>query len=139
MEAFSESSNQKLREAQQETTTGLEHLRSAAEFAAARAQEMQRATEEMQTRIGRVGGAGDLLDACFGRFDSVLAEVEAVKRQLEVDHPEARGHFNTAEVEQMFGVSYTTEIERHVLQAALSGGPLPTAQQSFDGNSAELF
>lgn len=55
MEAFSDSSSQKLREAQEQTMTGLENLRSAAEFAATRAQEMKRATEEMQARIGRVG------------------------------------------------------------------------------------
>jgi hypothetical protein len=139
MEAFSESSNRKLREAQEQTIIGLDSLRSAAEFAATRAQEMKRATEEMQARIGKVGGAGDLLDACFGRFDAVVVEVEAVKRQLEMDHPEAKGHYDRTDVERMFGSFYTTEIERDVLQAALGGGPLPTAQQTFAGNSAELF
>lgn len=69
----------------------------------------------------------------------MVVEVEAVKRQLGIDHPEAKGRHDMACVEQMFGASYTTEIERDVLQAALSGGPLPTAQQTFAGNSAELF
>ena len=44
-----------------------------------------------------------------------------------------------AKVEQLFSSSYTTEMERQVLRAALAGETLPVAQQTFEGNSVELF
>jgi hypothetical protein len=39
----------------------------------------------------------------------------------------------------LFSASYTTEMERGVLRAALNGTELPGAQQTFAGNSVELF
>ena len=58
---------------------------------------------------------------------------------MDMDYPEAKEQYDAAEVEQLFAVSYTTEMERHVLRAALSGTELPVAQQTFEGNSVELF
>ena len=132
MEALSEASNERLREA-------LGNLRSAAEFAASQAQQMKAATEKMQAQVAGVGQTGDLLDACFGRGDAVLAEIERLRRQLEVDHPDVKERYDATEVEQLFSASYTTEMERDVLQAALRGTALPVAQPSFAGNSVELF
>jgi hypothetical protein len=139
MEAFSEASNQRLREAQTQTRGSLDNLRNAATFAAGQAQEMKVATEKMQEKIANVGKTGDLLDACFGRFDVLLTEIEQVQRQLEVDHPDVKEHYDATEVEELFSASYTTEMERDVLQAALHGTAVPVAQQSFAGNSVELF
>ena len=87
MEAFSEASNERLREAQTRTTAGLESLRTAAEFAAGRAQEMTVATEQMQAKTTEVGNNVDRLDACSGHIDAVLNELEMVKRQLEIRLP----------------------------------------------------
>ena len=139
MEAFSEASNERLREAQVQTRAALGNLRSAAEFAASQAQQMKAATEKMQAQVAGVGQTGDLLDACFGRGDAVLAEIERLRRQLEVDHPDVKERYDATEVEQLFSASYTTEMERDVLQAALRGTALPVAQPSFAGNSVELF
>jgi hypothetical protein len=139
MEAFSQASNDRLHEAQVETRAGLDNLRSAAEFAAGQAQEMKAATEKMQAKIAKVGDTGDLLDACFGRFDAVLTEIEGVRSQLEIAQPGVKEGYDAAEVEQLFSASYTTEMERDVLRAALRGTALPVAQQSFAGNSVELF
>ncbi|MBZ5641907.1 MAG: hypothetical protein LAO19_04040 [Acidobacteriia bacterium] len=48
--------------------------------------------------------------------------------------------YDAAEAERFFSASYTTEMEREVLRAALHGGSLPvTAQHAFEGNSVELF
>ena len=73
MGAFSEASNERLREAQVQTAAGLDNLRTAAAFAASQAQEMEAATEKMQAKTTEVGNTVDLLDACFGRIDAVLS------------------------------------------------------------------
>ncbi len=139
VEAFSETSNRKLREAQAQTREGLEILRTAAAFAVEKSGEMKIATERMQANIAGVGKTGDLLDSCSGRFDAVLAQVEGVRRQLKVEYPEVDQPCDTSEVEQLFSASYTTEMERDVMRAALCGGPLPVARQTFGGNAVELF
>ncbi|MGB7866296.1 MAG: hypothetical protein WCF74_23085, partial [Candidatus Sulfotelmatobacter sp.] len=139
VEAFSEASNQKLREAQAQTRDGLETLRSAAAFAVEKSREMKIATERMQANIAGVGKTGDLLDSCSGRFDAVLAQVEGVRHQLRMEHPEIDQPYDTSDVEQLFAASYTTEMERDVMRAALCGGSLPVAQQTFGGNAVELF
>lgn len=139
MAAFSEASNKKLREAQVQTRAGLESLRTAAVFAAAQAQEMTLATAQMQAKIEEIGKTGELLDSCFGRFDAVLIEIEGVMRLLEADHPEVRNAFDPEAVERVFAASYTTEVERRVLRAALGGTVLPLPQQSLAGNTVELF
>ena len=139
MEAFSEASNDRLHEAEVDTVSGLDNLRGAAEFAARQAREMKSATEKMHAKIAKVGRAGDLLDSCSGRFDAVLTEIEGVKRELEIGYPKVANGYNAAEMEQLFSASYTTEREREVLRAALNGTALPVGQQSFAGNSVELF
>lgn len=137
--AFSEASNQRLREAQMQTRTGLDNLRAAAQFAARQARDLKTAIEKMQAKIAVAGNAGDRLDACFGRIDLVLAEIEEVTRQLAIDDPAVKERYDPVEVERLFSASYTTEMERNVLHAALGGKSLPVAQQTLAGNSVELF
>lgn len=139
MEAFSEGSNKMLLDAQAETTAGLGNLRNAAEFAATQAQKMNLVTGKMQEKSGEVGETTLLLDSCFGRIDSILVEIEGIRRQLEIEHPGLKNQYDTVDVEKLFSTSYTTEVERDVLHAALRGAALPLAQQTFAGNSAELF
>jgi len=76
MEIFSEAGGQELREAQTQTRAGLENLRTVAAFVGRKAQEMNFATEKMQARMAKIGNSSELLDACFGRFDAVLTEIE---------------------------------------------------------------
>jgi hypothetical protein len=139
MGAFSGAGPERLREAQRQTWAGLETLRDAAVFAARQAQEMKAATEQMQAKTTAVGNTVDLLDACFGRIDEVLTNLEGVKHHIDIDCPEVKDGFDAAEAERLFSGSYTTEMERDVLRAALSGAELPVAQQTFAGNSVELF
>lgn len=139
MEVFSETSNERLREAQGQTRASLDDLRTAASSAAGQAQGMKEVTEKMQAKIAEVGNTGDLFDACLVRIDLVLGGIEAIKRQLEIDRPEVMKRFDRAEAEQLFSASYTTERERDVLRAAVGGKALPVAQQTFAGNSVELF
>ena len=58
---------------------------------------------------------------------------------MEIDHPDVTERYDAEDVEQMFSAFYTTEMERDVLHAALRGTALPAAQQTFAGNSVELF
>jgi len=139
MEVFSPASTEKLREAQIQTRSGLDNLRIVAELAAGQAKDMKAATEKMQAKVAEVGSAGDRLDACFSRFDAVLAEIERVRRALETEHPKAKKGYDRAEVEQLFSRSYTTEMERDVLHAALNGTAVPAMQPMLAGNSVELF
>ena len=139
LEAFSEASNQRLREAQTQTRDGLETLRAAAAFAVAKSDEMKIATEKMQANVSGVGNTREMLDSCSGRFDAVLVQVEAVRHQLKATYPELDHPHDTSELEQLFSSSYTTEMERDVMRAALCGGLLPAAQQTFGGNAIELF
>jgi hypothetical protein len=139
MGAFSQASSGRLREAQGQTTSGLDNLRAAAAFASDRAQAMSDATEAMRAKISSVAESIDLFEGCLGRIDAMLAEMEGLRRQLEIDHPEAKKGFDEVEVERLFSTSYTTEMERDVLRAALRGTELPAAQASIAGNSVELF
>jgi hypothetical protein len=139
MAAFSESSNQALEEAQRQTRNSLENLRSTAVSAAGQAEQMKVVTQNMQAKIVRIQNTGDRLDGCFGRFDALLTEIERTKRELEIQLPDGEDGYNEVEVAKAFSASYTTEMERKVLHAALRGAALPVAQQTFAGNSVELF
>ncbi len=138
MKSFSEAGDERLREAQAQTRACLDSLRTAAASAAKQAQDMKVATEKMQAKSAEAGSTGDL-DACFGRIDSVATAIEELIRQLEIDHPAVKERCDAAEVEQLFSALYTTEMERVVLHAALGGKAMPAAQQTFAGNSVELF
>lgn len=139
MEAFSETQTQGLRDAQQQTRAGLDGLETSAAFVSKKAEEMNLATERVQSRMARIAHSSDLLDACSARFDTVLADIESLRRQMELDHPGVHDGYDTADAEQSFSTFYSTEVEREVLHAALRGTALPAAQQTFAGNTVELF
>jgi ABC-type transporter Mla subunit MlaD len=134
---FSEGSYADLREARNQTKGGLEILREAAQCADHRGQEIEAAVQGLQARIVEIGGRGDRLEAGFRRLEGVLETMDRARQELDAEGPHES--FDTRAVERQFGASYTTEMERAVLRAALEGGPLPAAQQSFAGNNVELF
>ena len=111
----------------------------AAEFAARQAQETQGSTERMQAKTSEVERSVALLDACFGRIDAVVNQIQGVRQEWETHQPDVKRSHDAGQVEEVFGALYTTETERAVLRAALAGGPLPAAQSLFEGNSVELF
>jgi hypothetical protein len=100
---------------------------------------MQSVARNMQADLEKISQTGAQLDACFAHLDSALAGIDGVVRQLERQEPHIGQRFAFEEVERLFSASYTTEIERDVMHAALRGTPLPVLQQSFAGNSVELF
>jgi hypothetical protein len=139
MQAFSQAGKGALEEAQAVTRAGLENLRAAAGFTAQKAEEIEAATGMLQAKMAVIGATRDRLDASFALIGAVLGEIERVKLQLESDCPDARERCDRGETEAIFSASYTTEMEREVLRAALAGGPLPAAQQNLAGNDVELF
>jgi len=139
MATFSKTSSEQLNHAEEQTKTGLESLRRASAFAGIQGQKIGSATEILRTRSREIGKLGDLLDACFGRIDDVLSEIERVKRQLEIDNPNVKVEYDAAGAEELFSASYTTQTERDVLRTALYGTAFSAAQPSLAGNDVELF
>jgi methyl-accepting chemotaxis protein len=139
LEAFSEASKEGLRAARSETEGGLGILRDAAECADRKGREIQTATLGLQARIAEIGSAGHRLEVCFRRLDTALEGIESARRALEQEGGPGGTGFDAEAVERRFSASYTTEMERAVLRAALQGGPMPVAQANFAGNSVELF
>ncbi len=139
MEAFSESSCQKLREDQAETAATLARVRDAAEFVAREAAQMEVVTTSMHANVAAVADTGNRLEIRFGHLDDVLGPIGELVRDLEKNERQVAGSCDTAEVEQWLSSFYTTEIERHVMSATLHGTAMPVAQESFAGNAVELF
>jgi hypothetical protein len=140
MDAFSNASNESLREAQNQTRVGLEGLRAAAAFAAKQSREMEAIMVKMRSKSAEMSGAYSVLDAGSGRMNAILAQLESLRHEMEANQPGVRQSYDAEEAEQFFSAPYTTEIEREILRAALRGSSLPVvAQQAFEGNSVELF
>jgi len=139
MEIFSEARGQKLREDQAASHDALENVRAAAAFVASESAQMQLVMERMQSGLGTVGSTGDLLLACFAPLDAALNRMESLLREFETRDPEVSRRFDAAEAERLFSASYTTEIERKVMSAALHGTDMPVLEQSLAGNDVELF
>ena len=139
MQAFSQQGCAGLEEAQAETKAGLENLRGAARFVAERAAQVEVATGKLQAKIAVVEATKAKLEASFSSTGIALSEIEEARMQLEVECPGGFKASDRKEFEALFGANYTTEMEREVLRAALSGGPLPSVQQNAMGNDVELF
>ena len=139
MQAFSQQGCAGLEEALAETKAGLENLRGAARFVAERAAQVEVATGKLQAKIAVVEATKAKLEASFSSTGIALSEIEEARMQLEVECPGGFKASDRKEFEALFGANYTTEMEREVLRAALSGGPLPSVQQNAMGNDVELF
>jgi len=133
------SRSQSLDEAQKQSLAGLENLRRTASFAVAQGKKIEIAIEAMRAKSAEVSTIGDLLSNCFGRIDGVLSCLQSMTRRLEIQCPGAKDARSPATIEELFSVSYTTQIEREVMHSALYGAALSVAQQSSTGNDVELF
>jgi hypothetical protein len=139
MATFSQGSSTSLGVAQAQTKTSLESLRSAASFAVIQGKKIEDVTDAMRNKSGEIGKTNDLLDACFTRIDTVLADLENMKLGLELDHPLVRQEYDGKEFEQLYSASYTTETEREILRSAIYGTELSLEKPCLAGNSVELF
>jgi uncharacterized phage infection (PIP) family protein YhgE len=139
MRAFSNDGNVGLRAAQEETRVGLESLRAVAAFTAEKVTEVEEATERLKAKIAAVSASKARLANNFAGISALSEELEAVRLLLQSCYPDGLQRTDRAAVEAYYSESYTTEIEREVMRAALSGGPLPIAQQNVARNDVELF
>jgi hypothetical protein len=79
------------------------------------------------------------LDACYARIDAVLETLQDMTFQLEVDRTGIKERYDSAQIEELFSASYTTQAERDVLRAALYGTEMAATPQYSIGNEVELF
>jgi hypothetical protein len=136
LKAFSSAASGGLRQARAKTRDALEVLCNAARTTEARGHEIRFASEELQGKLLKLEDAGDRLHACFGRLGKTLATIEDVQERIGKGGTQVA---DAARLEELFGKTYTTEREREILRAAVSGEPLPVVQQTFAGNGVELF
>ena len=139
MQTFSESGTEGLRAAQAETRNGLQMLHSAAQCAVGQAAQVNASTMKLQDRIAAVSAARLRLEASFASIGAVHQTLEEARQQAPLFAPGAMARSDARAAESFFAAPYTTELEREVLRAALSGGPLPAADQNLGGNDVELF
>jgi hypothetical protein len=136
---FSESEDQKLQQAQTQARASLRKLRAASDFAARQSSDIQRGLESIKLITSGIIRSVDLLEASYRRIDCVLGMLASVHLELDADLPEALDERDAEMIKRRFSASYTTEIEREVLQAALGGAMLPAPRQVLEGNAVELF
>ncbi|HEX4037867.1 MAG TPA: hypothetical protein VHX37_07395 [Acidobacteriaceae bacterium] len=136
LEVFAEGRQAALNEAEAAMQEGLAGLGEAARCAEERGKQIRDEMLPLEAKLAGLGEARDRLQACLGRLAGVLEDVERVQAAMPV---QSRTAWDVEAMERRFAGSYTTEMERAVLRAALSGGPLPDGAQSFAGNDVELF
>jgi hypothetical protein len=139
IKAFEGIGSDGLSQAQAEIRTVLEGLRSAAAFASTRAVEIEACIATLQAKIASVRGSSERLAACLAHIDAALDGIDALQHRFGSNGAAGFDGIDFTEVENLYARSYTTEMEREVLRAALSGAPLPAAQQKLIGNDVELF
>jgi hypothetical protein len=127
-------------EAQAETRRGLEQLCAAAASADAQGTAIAEAVDTLQEGLGDAASARDQLVASFAGLESIVDRLEEVEQQMgAAGRAGDIGKCDVAEMERVYGASYTTEAERAVLRAALGLGGMPVAEPAFAGNGVELF
>lgn len=139
MEAFSIGGNEALSAAQSETRLALDSLRTTASCVVCHTAAVEENTARLQTKIAVADAARSGLAASFSAIAFALEGMGEARTQIENEFPNAIKQINRRELEALFSGSYTTEWEREVMRAALSGAPLPSSQQNLAGNSVELF
>jgi hypothetical protein len=139
MVPFSEAEEQKLKQAQIDARAALQRLHATSEFAAKQAWDIELGLDSMRIMAGRITGSADVLEASYRQLDVISDLLHDVQVQLGADAPDMSCTYDLEEMKHQFSASYTTEVERNVLQAALGGTALQPVQQSLEGNGVELF
>jgi hypothetical protein len=127
-----------------QSAEALQVLRSAAACAESEGRQLETASLPLPAIIAAIGAGTDRLESCFSQLDRAVEAIEAAGVELARDpgidaDPGSGNGSHAAEFEQVLSGSYTTEMERAVMRAALAGAALPEIQQSCCGNDVELF
>jgi hypothetical protein len=138
MHAFSAAGNEALSHSQQETRASLERMRAAADLAAEKGDAMQAAVGELRMSSAAAAAAVNGLRDCFAGVAAVRETIERQRAGLLDEGVIAAGGCDLAEAEAAFGSGYTTERERAVLRATVTGVPLAEVEGTA-GHGVELF
>ena len=136
---FLQAEEQKLQRARMRARAGLERLQAASEFATKQTRDIELGLDAMKATAGGITKSVEVLDRSYRQLDEVLNCLRDAQHQLEAVPSEAPGERHLELIRQQFSASYTTEVEREVLDAALGGTALPPPQPSLEGNGVELF
>jgi uncharacterized phage infection (PIP) family protein YhgE len=136
---FSQVEEHKLLESQSHVRDALQKLRATSEFAVRQACDIERGIGAMRSMAGGMTQSVDLLDRSYRQIDTILIGLEDLQLQLEANSSDSAGEYDPEEMKEYFSASYTTEVEREVLQAAFDGAAVPSVQQNLEGNEVELF
>lgn len=129
-----------LKSAQVEIKEVLHNLKAAAEDSARGAMQIAVLTSNLHGKIESIREKARQLNGHVDAMGEALHQIENVRQEIEEENPGIEMQLNgRAEMEQEYSAAYTTEIERHVLHAALFGSPLPEMQAIAEGNDVELF
>jgi len=139
MRSFSAGENAGLELAAAETARGLSDLHGVAIFVGEKASQVEVGTKQLRSKIASAGASRDRLAVTFAVIRSALEGIDEAKGRIESEYPLAKKTGDRQQIEALFSDFYTTEMEREVMRAALSGASLPVAQQSLEGNDVELF
>ena len=126
-----------LREARSAIAGALGDLRSAAQCAAGNAAEMARWTDGLHERIETARSISRSLSNITDRIERSIRQIDEMRQNLMGSAAEKE--CDPARLEEEYSRSYTTEIERHILRAALYGEAVPIGEQAETGNDVELF
>ncbi len=127
-----------LRLAEAEIQPFLGGLRTAAEGAAANALALAALTSRLKEGLDRLHAQSREIAAMLAGLDSALAAIEAARAPLE-NQPIHLSPHAMEQLELRCAASYTTEIERQILRAALYGESTPAPSTAATGNDVELF
>lgn len=126
-------------EDQPQTEARLGRVNRAATFVAKAAEEMQALTARMRTEVAQFAETEKQLTSSLAHLDTAQTQVADMICRLEERYSEVVCRYELLEVEQLFGVLYTTEAETRVMSAVLRGTTSAIPVQSLEGNSVEMF
>lgn len=126
-----------LRAARLDIVSALDELRGAAQSNVANAASMGTLTALLHAQIDSARSLSRSLRAATMQMGRSIEELEALEAGMQVS---AAGQTcDLAALEAAYSATYTTEIERGILRAALYGQALPTGAAEMAGNDVELF
>ena len=136
---FSQGLSEELEQAQQQTRAGLDDLRLVVSCATEHAGQMGEITDKLHDQVALAGPVNKLFNGCLSSVTSILKDIVEVHERFVCANPKPSQPVDDSAMEQIYAVSYTTEMEREVLRAALRGAPLPAIDEGLSGNEVELF
>lgn len=137
-DAFVGAGKDALSRLREETAASRETLRAVAALAMEKAADIEAAVQELQSRRESAGETIAGLRASLAPLGVVVETIEEQRRRLACRAAEPGRTCSPEEAKALFAAGYTTEQERAVLLAALTGAALPAIEPPA-GSGIELF